>query len=86
VCNPVISGNHLVLPIVLSSDSLGVIQSASEIQNLARSVENIWGVYFVPTFNGCLFPGPEIMPEEQACCGRICRTRGSTQRLGTGKG
>jgi len=37
-------------------DSLGVIQSASEIEDLARSVENTGGVYFVPAFNGLFAP------------------------------
>nr|ABK25673.1 unknown [Picea sitchensis] len=37
-------------------DSLGVIQSASEIEDLAGSVENTGGVYFVPAFNGLFAP------------------------------
>ncbi|KAF6162694.1 hypothetical protein GIB67_026615 [Kingdonia uniflora] len=37
-------------------DSLGIIQSASEIEGLASKVENSGGVYFVPAFNGLFAP------------------------------
>ncbi|RZC61955.1 hypothetical protein C5167_023715 [Papaver somniferum] len=37
-------------------DSLGIIQSASEIEELAGKVENTGGVYFVPAFNGLFAP------------------------------
>ncbi|KAF5178070.1 Glycerol kinase [Thalictrum thalictroides] len=37
-------------------DSLGIIQSASEIEELANKVENSGGVYFVPAFNGLFAP------------------------------
>lgn len=37
-------------------DSLGIIQSASEIEDLARTVENTGGIYFVPAFNGLFAP------------------------------
>eukprot|EP00252_Welwitschia_mirabilis_P004089 TRINITY_DN1427_c0_g1_i1.p1 TRINITY_DN1427_c0_g1~~TRINITY_DN1427_c0_g1_i1.p1 ORF type:complete len:531 (-),score=91.74 TRINITY_DN1427_c0_g1_i1:346-1938(-) len=37
-------------------DSLGVIKSASEIEDLAGSVENTGGLYFVPAFNGLFAP------------------------------
>lgn len=37
-------------------DSLGVIKSASEIEELAKKVENAGGVYFVPAFNGLFAP------------------------------
>ncbi|PIA42274.1 hypothetical protein AQUCO_02000021v1 [Aquilegia coerulea] len=37
-------------------DSLGIIKSASEIEDLANKVENSGGVYFVPAFNGLFAP------------------------------
>ncbi|KAK9102076.1 hypothetical protein Sjap_019330 [Stephania japonica] len=37
-------------------DGLGIIQSAKEIEELARGVENSGGVYFVPAFNGLFAP------------------------------
>lgn len=37
-------------------DSLGVINSASEIEALAAQVESTGGVYFVPAFNGLFAP------------------------------
>ncbi|GAV78236.1 FGGY_N domain-containing protein/FGGY_C domain-containing protein [Cephalotus follicularis] len=37
-------------------DSLGIIASASEIENLALQVESTGGVYFVPAFNGLFAP------------------------------
>ncbi|KAI3928932.1 hypothetical protein MKW92_052757 [Papaver armeniacum] len=37
-------------------DSLGIIQSASEIEELAGKAENTGGVYFVPAFNGLFAP------------------------------
>jgi glycerol kinase len=37
-------------------DNLGIIQSSSEIEPLARSVENTGGVYFVPAFSGLFAP------------------------------
>ncbi|KAJ9560520.1 hypothetical protein OSB04_005680 [Centaurea solstitialis] len=33
-------------------DSLGIISSASEIEDLASKVDSTGGVYFVPAFNG----------------------------------
>jgi glycerol kinase len=37
-------------------DSLGIISSASEIEELALKVESCGGVYFVPAFNGLFAP------------------------------
>ncbi|XP_077237986.1 glycerol kinase-like [Tasmannia lanceolata] len=37
-------------------DGLGIIRSASEIEELAELVENTGGVYFVPAFNGLFAP------------------------------
>ncbi|CAI9267411.1 unnamed protein product [Lactuca saligna] len=37
-------------------DSLGIIRSASEIEELASQVESTGGVYFVPAFNGLFAP------------------------------
>nr|CAD1827774.1 unnamed protein product [Ananas comosus var. bracteatus] len=37
-------------------DGLGLIRSAGEIEELAESVENSGGVYFVPAFNGLFAP------------------------------
>ena len=37
-------------------DQLGIIQSAAETENLASSVENNGGVYFVPAFSGLFAP------------------------------
>ncbi|KAJ6794835.1 glycerol kinase [Iris pallida] len=37
-------------------DGLGIIQSASEIEEMAELVENSGGVYFVPAFNGLFAP------------------------------
>ncbi|KAK9281170.1 hypothetical protein L1049_004065 [Liquidambar formosana] len=37
-------------------DSLGIISSASEIEELALQVESTGGVYFVPAFNGLFAP------------------------------
>ena len=37
-------------------DSLGIIKSASEIEELAAMVESTGGVYFVPAFNGLFAP------------------------------
>ncbi|KAK3020495.1 hypothetical protein RJ639_045745 [Escallonia herrerae] len=37
-------------------DSLGIINSASEIEELASQVESTGGVYFVPAFNGLFAP------------------------------
>jgi len=37
-------------------DNLGIIQSSSEIEALARSVEDNGGVYFVPAFSGLFAP------------------------------
>ncbi|XP_051147966.1 glycerol kinase-like [Andrographis paniculata] len=37
-------------------DSLGIIKTASEIEVLAKQVENSGGVYFVPAFNGLFAP------------------------------
>ncbi|KAJ9179003.1 hypothetical protein P3X46_010837 [Hevea brasiliensis] len=37
-------------------DSLGIISSASEIEELAKQVESTGGVYFVPAFNGLFAP------------------------------
>ncbi|PSR89334.1 Glycerol kinase [Actinidia chinensis var. chinensis] len=37
-------------------DSLGIIKSASEIEDLALQVESTGGVYFVPAFNGLFAP------------------------------
>ncbi|XP_021906540.1 glycerol kinase [Carica papaya] len=37
-------------------DSLGIISSASDIEELASQVENTGGVYFVPAFNGLFAP------------------------------
>ncbi|KAI3969895.1 hypothetical protein MKX01_038363 [Papaver californicum] len=43
-------------PVQWLRDSLGIIQSASEIEELANKVENTGGVYFVPAFNGLFAP------------------------------
>lgn len=37
-------------------DNLGIIQTSAEIEELARSVENNGGVYFVPAFSGLFAP------------------------------
>lgn len=37
-------------------DSLGIIKSAAEIEDLAAMVESTGGVYFVPAFNGLFAP------------------------------
>ncbi|KAL8139376.1 hypothetical protein V2J09_005397 [Rumex salicifolius] len=37
-------------------DSLGIIKSASEIEELASQVDSTGGVYFVPAFNGLFAP------------------------------
>lgn len=37
-------------------DGLGIIRSASEIEQLASQVESTGGVYFVPAFNGLFAP------------------------------
>ncbi|EOA35035.1 hypothetical protein CARUB_v10020141mg [Capsella rubella] len=37
-------------------DSLGIIKSASEIEDLAKMVDSTGGVYFVPAFNGLFAP------------------------------
>ncbi|KAG8643726.1 hypothetical protein MANES_11G060600v8 [Manihot esculenta] len=37
-------------------DSLGIISSASEIEELAKQVDSTGGVYFVPAFNGLFAP------------------------------
>ncbi|WCJ40503.1 Glycerol kinase [Euphorbia peplus] len=37
-------------------DSLGIISSASEIEELAKKVDSTGGVYFVPAFNGLFAP------------------------------
>ncbi|KAJ7560200.1 hypothetical protein O6H91_04G118300 [Diphasiastrum complanatum] len=37
-------------------DSLGIIKTAGEIEELANSVENTGGLYFVPAFNGLFAP------------------------------
>ncbi|XP_010537930.1 PREDICTED: glycerol kinase [Tarenaya hassleriana] len=37
-------------------DSLGIIQKASDIEELAKQVETTGGVYFVPAFNGLFAP------------------------------
>ncbi|KAI4329363.1 hypothetical protein L6164_021633 [Bauhinia variegata] len=37
-------------------DSLGIIQSASQIEDLASQVDSTGGVYFVPAFNGLFAP------------------------------
>ena len=37
-------------------DNLGLIKSSSEIENLAKSVEDNGGVYFVPAFSGLFAP------------------------------
>ncbi|KAF8389149.1 hypothetical protein HHK36_025842 [Tetracentron sinense] len=37
-------------------DSLGIIKSASEIEELAMKVDNSGGLYFVPAFNGLFAP------------------------------
>lgn len=37
-------------------DQLGIIQSAAEVETLARSVEDSGGVYFVPAFSGLFAP------------------------------
>ncbi|XP_072978774.1 glycerol kinase isoform X1 [Typha angustifolia] len=37
-------------------DGLGIIRSAAEIEEMAKSVENSGGVYFVPAFNGLFAP------------------------------
>lgn len=37
-------------------DGLGVIENAAQIEDLAKSVENTGGVYFVPAFNGLFAP------------------------------
>lgn len=37
-------------------DGLGIIQTASEVEEMAKTVENSGGVYFVPAFNGLLAP------------------------------
>ncbi|KAK6915086.1 Carbohydrate kinase, FGGY, C-terminal [Dillenia turbinata] len=37
-------------------DSLGIIRSASEVEELALQVESTGGVYFVPAFNGLFAP------------------------------
>lgn len=37
-------------------DNLGLIQTSSEIENLARTVEDNGGVYFVPAFSGLYAP------------------------------
>ncbi|KAA8541947.1 hypothetical protein F0562_023099 [Nyssa sinensis] len=37
-------------------DSLGIIRSASEIEDLAKQVDSTGGVYFVPAFNGLFAP------------------------------
>lgn len=37
-------------------DNLGIIKSSSEIESLAKSVENTGGVYFVPAFSGLFAP------------------------------
>ncbi|XP_042486082.1 glycerol kinase-like [Macadamia integrifolia] len=37
-------------------DSLGIIQTAPEIEDLAKKVDNSGGVYFVPAFNGLFAP------------------------------
>jgi glycerol kinase len=37
-------------------DSLGIIKSSSEVETLARSVEDSGGIYFVPAFSGLFAP------------------------------
>nr|WDA53424.1 glycerol kinase [Erycina pusilla] len=37
-------------------DGLGIIRTASEIEDLANTVQNTGGVYFVPAFNGLFAP------------------------------
>ena len=37
-------------------DNLGIIKSSSEIESLARTVDNTGGVYFVPAFSGLFAP------------------------------
>jgi len=37
-------------------DNLGIISSSSEIEGLAKTVENTGGVYFVPAFSGLFAP------------------------------
>lgn len=37
-------------------DGLGIIRTASEVEEMAKTVENSGGVYFVPAFNGLLAP------------------------------
>ncbi|KAJ4959172.1 hypothetical protein NE237_026283 [Protea cynaroides] len=37
-------------------DSLGIIKTAPEIEDLAKAVDNSGGVYFVPAFNGLFAP------------------------------
>lgn len=37
-------------------DSLGIISSASEIEELAKQVDSTGGLYFVPAFNGLFAP------------------------------
>eukprot|EP00249_Psilotum_nudum_P017233 c26224_g1_i1 orf=248-1810(-) len=37
-------------------DSLGIINTANDIEDLAKTVENTGGVYFVPAFNGLFAP------------------------------
>jgi len=37
-------------------DSLGIISSASKIEEMALQVESTGGVYFVPAFNGLFAP------------------------------
>jgi glycerol kinase len=37
-------------------DNLGLIQSSSEVETLARSVEDSGGIYFVPAFSGLFAP------------------------------
>ena len=37
-------------------DNLGLIQSLDEVEDLAKSVDDTSGVYFVPAFSGLLAP------------------------------
>ncbi|XP_043703127.1 glycerol kinase-like [Telopea speciosissima] len=37
-------------------DSLGIIKTAPEVEDLAKKVENSGGIYFVPAFNGLFAP------------------------------
>ena len=43
-------------------DNLGIIKKSTDIETLARSVEDNGGAYFVPAFSGCMRPTGKPMP------------------------